>query len=112
VLSPANNLQGETVSQELTLEKETTKLEKYLVKQGRKDFVEAMRNASASELDSKMLSLAKHREEIATTKSNDTELETAKEKKKDLEAPYREQLAMNKKLSRFVGLMMKEMGNE
>lgn len=97
---------------ELSLEKETTKLEKYLVKQGRKDFIDEMRAASPETLNTKMLALAKHREEIANTKASDTELEQAVQRKKDLEEPYKEQKKMNEKMARFVGLMMKENGVE
>ena len=94
--------------QEITLEKETTKLEKYLEKQGRKDFIEAVRGASPETLDSKLLALAKHNQEISNTKASDEKLIEASVSKKVLEAPYREQLNMNKKMSRFIALIMKE----
>jgi hypothetical protein len=93
---------------ELTLEKEKTKLEKYLVKQGRQDFVNEMDAADVTQLDSRLLGLAKHAQEIANTKANDVELDEAKRAKKDLEAPYRDQLKMNKKLARYVALVMQE----
>lgn len=97
---------------ELTLEKETTKLEKYLVKQGRKDFIDEMRAASPEALNTKLLALAKHNQEIANTKAKDDELEKANNKKKELEAPYKDQKKMNEKLARFVALMMEEKGVE
>lgn len=97
---------------ELTLEKETTKLEKYLVKQGRKDFIDEVRGASSETLNQKLLALAKHNQEIANTKAADSELEAAKERKKDLEQPYKDQKKMNEKLARFVALIMKENGVE
>lgn len=93
-----------------TLEKEMTTLEKYLVREGRKDFIDEIRAASPETLDSKLLGLAKHREEIANTKANDGELRRAKEKAKDLGAVYRDQLKMNNKLARFVALIMEEQG--
>lgn len=97
---------------EITLEKEITKLEKYLIRQGREDFVVAMRNADAQSLDFKLLGLAKHKQEIANTKARDIEFNEAKERAKELEAPYKEQLKMNEKLARFVSLVMKEKGIE
>lgn len=97
---------------EPTLEKETTKLERYLIKEGRKDFIDEIRAASLGTLDQKMLGLAKHREEIRNTKANDEALNDAKERAKDLGAPYRDQLRMNEKLTRFVSLIMKENGDQ
>lgn len=97
---------------ELTLEKETTKLEKYLVKQGRKDFIDEIRAASPEALNQKLLGLAKHREEITNTMAADQDLEAAKNKKKSLEEPYKDQKKMNAKLARFVALIMKENGVE
>ena len=97
---------------EPTLELETTKLEKFLIKQGRMDFVEEIRAASPESLNTKLLNLAKHAQEIANTKSADLELEVVAQKKKELEAPYNEQKRMNAKMARFVALMMKEQGLE
>lgn len=93
---------------EPTLEKEVTKLEKYLRKQGRKDFIDEMRAASDGTLESKLLSLAKHDQEIRNTMAKDEELIKAKERKADLEATYKEQLRMNAKLARFVALVMQD----
>lgn len=97
---------------ELTLEKEITKLERYLVREGRRDFIDEMRAALPVQLDSKMLGLAKHREEIRNTKADDKELRAAAQLTKDLGAPYRDQLRMNEKLTRFVALLMNEQGLE
>ncbi len=90
------------------LEKEVTKLEIYLRKNNRQDFIDEMRNAGPEQLDAKMLSLAKHKEEVANTRARDEELKASKAKTKELNAPYNEQLRMNAKLSRFVSLMMQE----
>lgn len=95
---------------ELSLEKETTKLEKYLLKEGRKDFIEEIRAASPETLDQKLLGLAKHAEEIRNTKEGDSELRKAKEHAKFLGSAYRDQLKMNSKLARFVALIMQEQG--
>lgn len=95
---------------ELTLELETTKLEKYLVKQGRKDFIDEIRAASPETLDFKLLGLAKHAEEIRNTKEGDSELRKAKAHASDLGATYRDQIKMNGKLARFVALTMQDQG--
>lgn len=95
---------------ELTLELETTKLERYLIKHDRADFIKETRGASPETLDAKLLGLAKHNQEISNTKADDEELIQAAQRKKDLEAPYREQLRMNTKLARFVSLIMQEQG--
>src|SRR5690349_3112786 len=97
---------------EITLEKETTKLEKYLVKQNRKDFIDEMRAASPETLNSKLLALAKHNQEIANTRAADDKLKAAKERVKELDGAYKEQKRMNEKLARFVALVMKEQGIE
>lgn len=90
------------------LEKEVTKLERYLRKNNRQDFIDEIRAASEDVLDQKMLGLAKHREAIADTRAADDELKVAKLKAKDLAAPYSEQLRMNAKLTRFISLVMQE----
>lgn len=97
---------------DLSLEKETTKLEKYLKERDRGDFIDAIRSADFLTLDAKLLGLAKHREEIKNTKARDNDLKKASETKKNLEAPYREQMRMNEKLARFVALIMQEKGLE
>lgn len=91
-------------------EKEIIKLERYLRREGREDFVTEMHGASPQQLDSKMLSLAKHAEEIQTTRDDDQKLREAKSEVKVLAAPYNDQKKMNKKMNRFVALLMKEKG--
>ncbi len=92
------------------LEKEMTKLEKYLIKEGRKDFVIEMRQSDSPKRESKLLGLAKHKQELITLMSKDVALKTAKEIVKGLKAPYNEQKRMNDKLSRFVHLLSEEEG--
>ena len=98
--------------EELTLEKEMVKLERYLIKQGREDFVRTMRASNEEQLNFKLLTLAKHRQEIKSTKVRDQKLLQASETKKELESPYKEQLRMNEKLSSYVAQVMKEKGLE
>lgn len=95
---------------ELQEEKEIIKLERYLRREGREDFVTEMQGASEVQLDAKMLALAKHAEEIQTTQANDEKLRDAKSEVRVLAAPYNDQKKMNKKMNRFVALLMKEKG--
>lgn len=95
---------------EITLEKEITKLEKFLKKEGRQDLIEELMGSGKETLDAKLLSLAKARQVILTECAEDEDLVAAKERVKELGATYREQLKMNDKISRFVSLLMKEKG--
>lgn len=89
-------------------EKEIVTLEKALIKDGRQDWIKEMRVAEKDQLEFKLLNLAKHAQEITNTKNRDEELLKAKKHKSSLEAPYREQTKYNKKLSRFVSLLLIE----
>lgn len=93
-----------------TFEKELTKLEKYLIKNGRKEFVDEIRKGDPGLREAKLLSLAKHRQHIKSTKAQDVELKEISEKKSVLEAPYNDQIRMNDKLCRFIHLINKEEG--
>lgn len=97
---------------DITLEKETTKLEKFLINEGREDFINEMRAGDEDRLNKKLLSLTKHRQEILSSRAEDEDLKRAKEEVKGLDAPYKEQLKMNEKLTRFVSLVMKDKGIE
>lgn len=92
----------------LTLETELTKLQKSLEKMGRQDFMEQVDNADAATLDSKILSLAKHREDIQTTKQNDPQLKEISDQKRELNAPYAEQLKANKVMARYAALVLSQ----
>lgn len=89
-------------------ELELTKLEKYLIRQGREDLVRSMKNATIEEMENKLLAYAKHAQEITNTKNRDEELIEARRKVSTLNAPYSEQLRMNKKLARYVSLILKD----
>lgn len=93
---------------DISRELEATKLEKFLKKEGRQDFIDEIRAASPETLEQKLLGLAKHAQEITNTRDADDELRRAKEHAKSLGATYREQKKMNDKLARFVALIMKE----
>lgn len=100
------------MSDELSQHKEKTKVEKYLKNQMRGDFVESVDSMTREELDSKLLSLAKHRQDITNTMQRDEQLRDAKEEVKVLKAPYNEQKRMNEKMARYVSLVMQDRGYE
>lgn len=93
------------------LEKEITKLERYLIKEGRKEFVEEIRLNPAGR-EAKLISLFKHLQEIEETMKNDEELQKTRKTASALAYPYNRQKLMNKKLRRFIFLLNKEQGYE
>jgi hypothetical protein len=66
------------------------------------------RGMSVKELEFELLQTAKHREEIASTRKDDEELQSAKQIVKELNQPYSEQLKAVCDKSRFIALLMKE----
>lgn len=88
--------------------KESIELEKKLSRKYGNGFVSEIRGLDKAGLENKLLGLANHNQEVITTKNNDRELEVAKDKKNELEAPYRDQIAANKIKTRFIHLILKE----
>ena len=94
------------------LEKEITKLERYLIREGRKEFVLEMRQAGEEGRKAKLLSLVKYAQEIEDTKKNDEKLNRAKAEVTALSYGYNKDKSMNAKLQRFIFLVNKEDGVE
>lgn len=92
------------------LEKEIVKLERYLLRQGRDELIRELRSLDVKKLENRLLGQAKHEQEIMDTKANDQKLKEAKEQARDYNSVYTEQLRMNKKIARFISLLMKEQG--
>jgi hypothetical protein len=92
------------------LEKEITKLEKYLNKQGRSELVQELRRLGNDDRRGRLLAQAVHEQEIFDTKEKDQDLKDAREKARELNASYSEQLRMLKKISRFIHLLIEESG--
>lgn len=86
-------------------EVEKTKIERAL---NDEEYVAELEGMSKVELEQKLLGLAKHEQEIISTKNNDDELNAAKRKASVLGSPYREQLKFNKLKARLVNLILKE----
>lgn len=85
---------------------EKTKLEKQLGK----EYTAILETCSIKELEVKMLDLAKHEQAIIDTKKKDSKLQEAMEAKRELEAPYREQLRGNKLRARLCSIILQEKG--
>ena len=72
--------------------------------------LEELEHEGSSARELRFTNLAKHAQAIIETQDRDEELNQIKLKKKNLEAPYREQKRENTKLQRLVRLIMKENG--
>lgn len=94
----------------LDLEKEKTKLERYLKKQGRNELITELEGLDNDQRRDRLMKQAVHEQEIMDAKANDRELNAAKEKARDLGAVYNENLRMNKKISRFIHLLIEDSG--
>ena len=92
------------------LEKEITKLERYLRRQKDAQFIIDLRQLNPDELKERMKQQALYRQETITARQRDEELKRAKEKSRDLAAPYNESVRMNDKISRFISLLLEESG--
>lgn len=92
------------------LEKEATKLEKYLIRNGRSELVVELRRLGLDQLKKRMQDQAIHRQECITARQKDEGLKEAKEKARELAAPYNESIRMCDKISRFVSLLMEDSG--
>ena len=88
--------------------KEAIVLEKKILRSYGKEYIAELRGLDKSGLEGKLLGLANHNQEIITTKNNDEELEKAKDHHNGLASVYKDQLAGNKILSRFIHLILKE----
>lgn len=94
----------------MDLEKEITKLEKYLRRQKDAQFIIDLRKLSTEELRGRMLQQAVYRQETITAKQRDEGLRAAKDTASALAAPYNESVRMNDKISRFISLLLEENG--
>lgn len=94
----------------MDLEKEITKLEKYLKRQGREELIRELRDLSNDDRRGRLMKQAVYEQEIFDSKENDKDLKAAKEKARDLNAVYNENLRLNKKISRFIHLLIEDSG--
>lgn len=94
----------------MDLEKEITKLERYLIKQGRQELVNELRNLDNDDRRNRLMKQAVHEQEIMDTRAKDEKLRKAKEEARFQAASYNEQLRFNKKISRFIHLLIEDSG--
>jgi hypothetical protein len=94
------------ISDELV--KESTKLEKYLIKEGRKDLVIELRRLGPEELKQRLLKQTLYKQEILDSREANETLKKLKESVKLENAPYAENLRMTDKIARFINLLLKE----
>lgn len=92
------------------LEKEVTKLERYLRNQKDADFIIELRRLSPDQLKERIKQQALYRQETITAKQNDKELRDAKSTASNMAYPYNQSLRMNDKISRFISLLLTESG--
>lgn len=100
----------------IKLKEEQLKLEKKLAKDGvNGDLVADLRTLADMNdregLEYKMKELAKHRQAVISTKKSDEKLQEIAAQKRELEAPYREQLSQNDLKARFIGLLLQELNH-
>jgi hypothetical protein len=88
--------------------KESTKLEKYLIKHGHDDLVREIQGMNEDQLNEKLRKQMSHRQELLDTKSKDEELKAAKKRANYLNSTYTEQTRMCDKIARFIHLQIKD----
>lgn len=98
------------MSDELAEDKEMIKLERYLKRNGSPNLIEDLRKLTSDELKKRIQDQAIYKQETITAKQNDEALAQAKEKAKELTGPYNESIRMNDKISRFISLLLKDLG--
>lgn len=94
----------------MDLEKEITKLERYLLKQGREEFVKEIRGLNNDDRRDRLMKQAVYEQEIMDAKANDKKLQAAKDEARSLGSVYSENLRMNKKIARFIHLLIEDSG--
>lgn len=91
-------------------EKELTKLERYLARQGRQELLAELKNISNDDRRIRLMKQAVHEQEIIDTRAKDDGLRAAKEAARMFNSTYSEQLRMNKKISRYIHLLIEDSG--
>jgi hypothetical protein len=98
------------MSQEITLEKERTKLERYLKRNGSPNLIEDLGRLNLEQLKKRIQDQAIHKQDTITEKQNDEKLNELKDKVREMNATYNEQIRMNDKISRYISLLIKDVG--
>lgn len=74
------------------------------------DFVDMISSAEIASLEKNLYIYAKHREETELAKVEDEELQMAKERVKDLSAPYSDAIKALKLKMAYINLLIEEKG--
>ncbi len=96
------------MSRELTLEKERTKLEKYLKKNARENLVTEINVMNKDQLQKRLLDQQIEKQKEITLKNNNDKLNSLKDQLREQTAVHNERIRMNDKISRFVSLVLEE----
>lgn len=92
---------------------ELTDKEEKLVKKIKKDFPEFFDGAqglTTGEIEQKLKTHAKHREEIISSRENNVKLNAAKKEVRDLDAPFRDGLKAVNLRTKYLYLLMRQKG--
>ncbi len=95
------------------LEKEITKLERYLLKNGRESLIQELRSLSNDQRRNRLMKQAILEQEITDTKAKDAEKDPVKSAKavlKQHNATFNEQRRFSQKISRFIHLLIEDSG--
>jgi hypothetical protein len=98
------------MSQEITLEKERTKLERYLKKNASPNLVEDLAHLNLEQLKKRIQDQAIHKQDTITSKQGDDDLNKLKDQVRERNSYWNDQIRMNDKISRYISLLMKDLG--
>jgi hypothetical protein len=101
---------GEQMSDELSQDKEMTKLEKYLRRNGSPNLIVDLRKLTADELRKRIQDQAIYKQDTITLKQNDEVLNGLKDQVREQTRTYNDNIRMNDKISRFISLLLKDLG--
>lgn len=98
------------MSRELTLEKERTKLEKYLKKNCRPELIKEINSMGVDQLKQKLQDQTIEKQKEITLKNNNEKLNSLKDQLREQNAVHNERIRLNDKISRFVALVLEDKG--
>lgn len=94
----------------MDLEKEITKLERYLIKEGKENLIRELRDLDNDDRRQRLMKQAVYEQEVQDTKNNDEVLKKARAAANFENSKYTEQVRMSRKISRFIHLLIEDSG--
>lgn len=94
----------------MDLEKEMTKLERALLKDGRKELVEELRSLDNDARRERLMKQAIYEQEVQDTKNKDEKLKSARAMASFENSKYTDQIRMSKKIARYIHLLIEDSG--